>query len=108
MDFSICTADCCIEHFQMRIGFFFKEFFILVENPEEFAQATGNCAKYLCCQILMGILLLTNCFSRLFVRVVELHQNVFVYQKIECSFVLHSFSIDLYIFLCDLLISVYL
>lgn len=82
----------------MWIGFFFKEFFIPMKNHEEFTQTTGNCAKYLCCQILMGISLLTNCFSRLLVRVVGLHQSMFVYQKIVCSFLLHSFSIDLYIF----------
>lgn len=81
MEFYICTVDCSIEHFQMWIIIFFKEFFILVENCEEFIlfQTTGDCAKYLCCQILMEISVLTNCYNRLLVRGVGLHQNVFVY-----------------------------
>lgn len=65
MQFYVCTSDCSVEHFQMWIIIFFKEFFILVENHEEFILfQREDCAKYLCCQILMEISLLTNCFSR--------------------------------------------
>lgn len=57
MKFYICTVDYRIEHFQVWIIIFFKEFFILVENCEEFIlfQKTGDCAKYPSCQILMEI-----------------------------------------------------